>query len=270
MKNQIEIFKNKVFGEIRTVTIDGEPWFVGTDVATALGYSNTRDALATHVDDDDKNTVAIHDGIPGNPNRTIINESGVYSLIFGSQLESAKQFKRWVTHDVLPAIRKKGYYSAIPDEQLTELLIANMNDSDRLEHVVIPAMRDADVEQIELVASYMGLDPKDISSKMFRSSDTNRRAKRTISEWHRYGRGDYTVSDLSEPYNTHPLGAYAIDTVRHRKGAYGHFAEYCGTIHFDRDGYILLIDWMRKRKYITPEQADSWSMDVMGIRQDVR
>lgn len=84
--NQLEIFKNREFGEIRTVAIDGEPWFVGKDVAEALGYSNTRDALATHVMDEDKNTVVISDGKRrGNPNQVIINESGLYALIFGKE-----------------------------------------------------------------------------------------------------------------------------------------------------------------------------------------
>ena len=108
----LQIFNNPEFGEIRAVEVDGEPWFVGKDMATALGYSNPRDALAKHVDDEDKNTVAFCDGTPGNPNLTIINESGVYSLIFSSRLEKAKEFKRWVTAEVLPTIRKHGTYIA--------------------------------------------------------------------------------------------------------------------------------------------------------------
>lgn len=97
--------------QVRTVTIDDEPYFVGKDIATILGYSNTRDALAKHVDIEDKNTVAIHDGITrGNPNQTVINESGLYSLILGSKLPQAREFKRWITHEVLPAIRKHGAY----------------------------------------------------------------------------------------------------------------------------------------------------------------
>lgn len=107
---------------VRTMMIESEPWFVGTDVATALGYSNPRDALARHVDEEDKNTVVIHDGTPGNPNVVIINEPGVYSLTFSSQLESAKKFKRWVTHDVLPSIRKQGFYSMLTDDKLIEVL----------------------------------------------------------------------------------------------------------------------------------------------------
>ena len=97
---------------VRTLTINDEPWFVGRDVAAALGYTNTRDALAKHVDKDDKNTVAIHDGIKGNPNATVINESGLYALIFGSKLDSAKRFKRWVTSEVLPEIRRTGSFQA--------------------------------------------------------------------------------------------------------------------------------------------------------------
>lgn len=112
--DDLQIFNNPEFGEIRVILIDGEPWMVGKDVAIALGYSNPRDALATHVDDEDKNTVAIHDGIRGNPNMTIINESGFYSLVFSSKLPNAKEFRRWVTHEVLPSIRKTGSYT-IPD-----------------------------------------------------------------------------------------------------------------------------------------------------------
>lgn len=112
--SNLKIFENKELGKIRVLEKDGEPWFVGKDVAEALGYSNTRDALITHVDTEDKDTVAIHDGTPGNPNQVIINESGLYSLIFSSKLALAKQFKRWVTSEVLPSIRKTGTYSIKP------------------------------------------------------------------------------------------------------------------------------------------------------------
>ena len=97
--------------EVRTLKIDDEPYFVGKDVASILGYSNTRDALNKHVDSEDKNTVAIHDGITrGNPNQVVINESGLYSLILSSKMPNAKKFKHWVTSEVLPAIRKHGAY----------------------------------------------------------------------------------------------------------------------------------------------------------------
>lgn len=123
-KTYIQIFNNVQFGQVRVITKDGEPWFVGKDIAEVLGYSNSRDALITHVDEEDRNTVAISDGKRGNPNQTIINESGLYSLILGSKLPSAKKFKKWVTSDVLPSIRKHGMYAT--DELINnpDLLIA--------------------------------------------------------------------------------------------------------------------------------------------------
>ena len=107
--NDLQIFKSEDFGEIRTVDIDNEIWFVGKDIAEALGYSNTREALKTHIDNDDIAEVVIHDGSQ-NRNMKITNESGLYSLIFGSKLETAKNFKNWVTKEVLPAIRQHGAY----------------------------------------------------------------------------------------------------------------------------------------------------------------
>lgn len=108
--NELQLF-NFENNQLRTLLINDEPWFVGKDVAEILGYSNPRDALSKHVDSEDKNSVAIHDGNKGNPNLTIINESGVYALVFGSKLQSAKKFKHWVTSEVLPTLRKTGSYA---------------------------------------------------------------------------------------------------------------------------------------------------------------
>ena len=110
MENRIQTFHSEEFGEIRTFFIENQPWFIGAEVAKALGYQNVRDAIAKHVDAEDRNTVAIRDGMKGNPNKTVINESGLYSLILSSKLESAKRFKRWVTSEVLPSIRRHGAY----------------------------------------------------------------------------------------------------------------------------------------------------------------
>lgn len=107
--NELQLF-NFENNQVRTLLINDEPWFVGKDVAQILGYSNPRDALSKHVDDEDKNSVAIRDGNKGNPNQTVINESGVYALVFSSKLPSAKKFKHWVTSEVLPQIRKTGSY----------------------------------------------------------------------------------------------------------------------------------------------------------------
>ena len=107
MKNQI--FKNAEFGQIRTCMVDGETYFVGKDVASALGYTNTNQALIKHIDEEDKQTSRFEMG-GQKYSMTVINESGLYSLILSSKLEGAKRFKRWVTSEVLPAIRQNGRY----------------------------------------------------------------------------------------------------------------------------------------------------------------
>ena len=111
--NDIKIFKNPAFGSIRTAVKDSEPWFVGRDVATALGYRDTADAIKKHVDADDKGVCEMP--TPGGKQKiTIINESGLYSLILSSKLPTAKKFKHWVTSEVLPSIRKHGAYATAP------------------------------------------------------------------------------------------------------------------------------------------------------------
>lgn len=141
--NELKIFENPAFGQIRTVEREGEPWFVGKDVAEALGYSNTKDALTAHVDEEDKSilqrseiaTIENHipkSALPMNftsadvPNRglTIINESGLYSLVLSSKLPTAKAFKRWITSEVIPSIRKNGGYIAGQAELSPEELMA--------------------------------------------------------------------------------------------------------------------------------------------------
>lgn len=99
--NELKLFENPEFGSVRIVIVSGDSWLVGKNVALALGYSNPRDALAKHVDEEDKNTVAFRDGTSGNPNMTIINESGLYSLVLSSKLPGAKKFRRWATAEVL-------------------------------------------------------------------------------------------------------------------------------------------------------------------------
>lgn len=120
--NELQIFKNPEFGEIRTVEVNNEPWFVGKDVASVLGYANTRKALADHIDDEDKlDGVTIRDPIGREQNPVIINESGLYSLILSSKLSTAKKFKHWVTSEVLPTIRKHGAY--MTPETLQEAIL---------------------------------------------------------------------------------------------------------------------------------------------------
>lgn len=123
--SELKIFNNEEFGQIRTLIIDGEPWFVGKDVAEALGFKNPRQGLATNVADEDKGVHSV-DTPSGTQQMTIINESGLYALIFGSKLESAKRFKHWVTSEVLPTIRKTGFYILKANQQYKANLLLSI------------------------------------------------------------------------------------------------------------------------------------------------
>lgn len=118
--NELKTFQNPKFGTIRTTTINGEPWFVAVDVCKALDIDNSRQALA-RLDEDEKNTVILNDGNRGNPNTAIVNEPGLYALVLGSRKPEAKAFKRWITHEVIPTIRKHGAY--MTPEKVEEILL---------------------------------------------------------------------------------------------------------------------------------------------------
>lgn len=122
-KNEVKIFSNEEFGDVRTVNIDGEPWFVGRDVATALGYQNGSRDINRHVVEEDRQNY--QNGTFESPRgMTVINESGMYALIFGSRLESARRFKHWVTNEVLPSVRKYGGYIDGQEKMSDEELVA--------------------------------------------------------------------------------------------------------------------------------------------------
>lgn len=146
--NELTIFKNDTFGDIRTLNVDGEPWFVGKDVAEVLGYSNPQEAIRNHVDNEDKGVSEIL--TPGGKQRPIIiNESGLYSLILSSKLPSAKDFKRWITHEVIPAIRKTGGYIAGEE---------HMNDDQLIAQALIVASRKLEARTAELAAANKSID----------------------------------------------------------------------------------------------------------------
>lgn len=153
MRNEIQTFENSEFGSVRTVMIDDEPWFVGKDVATALGYGEGKslaNAVANHVDKEDKGvTKMMTPG--GEQNITIINESGLYSLILSSKLPTAKQFKRWVISEVLPSIRKHGLYAA--DELLADpdLFISALQEL-KAERAKVKALTEENAEKGKVIA----------------------------------------------------------------------------------------------------------------------
>lgn len=148
MENAMKIFENKDFGKVRTVLVNDEPWFVGKDIAECLGYAKPENALAAHVDSEDKTTTLIQgSGSNYKSKTTIINESGVYALIFGSKLPNAKKFKHWVTAEVLPSIRKNGAYMT---PQTIKDLLANPQNIINLCQRLIDSEKETKELQAEL------------------------------------------------------------------------------------------------------------------------
>ena len=142
--NEVQVFNNQEFGSVRTLTLNDEPWFVGKDVASILGYKKPENAIANHVDDDDKTTTLIQGTGSNYKSKTmIINESGLYALIFGSKLESAQKFKRWVTSEVLPALRKTGQY------QVKELSGSELMAKALIEAQSVLAAKDKQIEEMK-------------------------------------------------------------------------------------------------------------------------
>ena len=163
--NDLQTFTNEEFGKIRTVEIDGEPWLVGKDVAVALGYSNASKAVINHVDEEDKRIEMLPNSQNGKSvgKMYLINESGLYGLIFASKLPTAKKFKRWVTSEVLPALRMRGRYTLIdgesnenvitPRERLSLAKLIATTPNDRLpavKEIVQPLITDIDLDSLLL------------------------------------------------------------------------------------------------------------------------
>lgn len=157
--SNIQIFENPEFGKVRTVDVNGEPWMVGKDIAEALGYSNPRKALADHVDTEDKGVTKC-DTLGGMQDFTIINESGLYSLVLSSKLPGAKKFKRWVTCEVLPSIRKNGGY--IKDQE-------NLSDTELIARALLASQKI--IEEKQKVIERMA--PKEIFADAVAASDSS-------------------------------------------------------------------------------------------------
>lgn len=153
MKPELQIFENEKFGKVRTMVIQDEPWFVGKDVAEALGYGNDGksaiNAVSRHVHPDDRSVTEIMTEA-GRREITIINESGVYGLIFGSKLPAAQEFKHWVTSEVLPTIRKTGGYVNNEDQFVNTYLSHLDPNSKQLFHLTLEALKDANRQIKEL------------------------------------------------------------------------------------------------------------------------
>lgn len=159
---ELQVFKNSEFGSIRTLLINGEPHFVGRDIADILGYSNTKDAIATHVDEEDRSVIQRSENTTLEiPNRglTVINESGLYSLILSSKMPNAKKFKRWVTAEVLPSIRKHGVFAvdevlANPDILINALMELKKEREEKLALQQTVAVQNQQIVEMKPKASY--------------------------------------------------------------------------------------------------------------------
>lgn len=148
-KSELQLFQKEEFGTIRTVVIDGEPWFVAKDVCDILGVKNSRQAM-TRLDDFEKNTVILNDGNKGNPNMTIISESGFYVLVLSSRKPIVKPFKSWVTREVLPTIRKTGQYVS-GDGNKVESMVEDMGCNMKIAYAQINNMEDMIGEQNDML-----------------------------------------------------------------------------------------------------------------------
>lgn len=191
--NELKIFENPEFGKVRTMEINGEPYFVGKDVTDILEYSNPRKAIIDHVDDEDKGVTKC-DTLGGTQEMTVINESGLYSLILSSKLPKAKEFKRWVTSDVLPSIRKHGMYAMddlINDPDLAIKALTALKEerqkNKQLETAV--AAQTQQISELKPKASYYDviLNCKDLVSTTEIAKDYGKSAKWLNSLLHELG-----------------------------------------------------------------------------------
>ena len=193
--NELKIFENEQFGTIRTVEIDSTPYFVGKDVAEALGYAKPENAISAHVDEDDKTTTLIQGtGSNYKSKAVIINESGVYALVFGSKLPKAKEFKHWVTSEVLPAIRKHGVYAVDEVLENPDMLISALQalkeekaKAKRLTETL--AVQEQQIAELQPKASYYDvvLNCKDLVSVTEIAKDYGRSAKWLNEKLHELG-----------------------------------------------------------------------------------
>lgn len=224
----VQIFHSSMFGELRGMIIDSEPWFVGKDVATALGYAKERNAIATHVLEEDKKDAPIQGPLGGTQKMTIVNESGLYSLIFGSKLEKARAFKHWVTSEVLPSIRKTGEYSLLKGSQKNELVIAS-----RLE-TINNTLQDNIRVQSETIQEQQ----KTISKQTLTLSEYKRKSEEK----------DRRIHELENQHRTNSYPQYKIE------GAIT-LEEFANLLKpsFPDISRNKLFEWMRQKGYLYPD-----------------
>lgn len=162
--NDLKIFKNETFGEVRVIQKDGQPWFFAKDICEVLEIGNPSQALS-RLEDDERNTIILNEGI-GNPQKSIVNEYGLYNLVLGSRKPEAKQFKRWITHDVLPSIRKHGMYAT--DKVVDQML----NDPDTMIKT-LQAYKEERLKRIDAETKVEEMKPKALFADAVSTSKTS-------------------------------------------------------------------------------------------------
>ena len=254
--NELQIFNNEDFGEVRTVVIEGRPWFVAKDITECLGYQNGRDALYKHVDEEDKNTVVNPDGNKGNPNMVVINESGLYALVFRSKLPWAKKFQHWVTSEVLPSIRKHGMYAIDDLINNPELgvraftaLVEERQKTKALEAKV--AEKQEQITELTPKATYCDvvLMSDDLVSVTEIAKDYGKSAQWLNKLLHKYGI-QFNQRGVWHLYQPYAEGGYAVTRKQILPGRDGetHVREHT---YWTQDGRKFLYEFL-KRKGILP------------------
>lgn len=273
MNNELKIFENEQFGSIRTVELDGTPYFVGKDVAEALGYSNTKDAILTHVDDEDKKIVqrsdfaTIENYIPKSafpvnfvladiPNRglTVITESGVYALIFGSKLPKAKEFKHWVTAEVLPAIRKHGLYAtdeliADPDLAIAAFTALKEERAKTKQLTETVAVQNQQIAELKPKASYYDvvLNCSDLMSISQIAKDYGKSAKWLNNLLHELGI-QFKQGNIWLLYQKYAQNGYTSTKTQTFNGSDGKVHSKVHT-YWTQKGRLFIYDLMKKHDY---------------------
>lgn len=251
--NQLQTF-NFEESTIRTLTIEGEPYFVGKDVAEILGYSNPRDAIKKHIDDEDKG-VAKCDTLGGSQNQTIINESGLYSLILSSKLPTAKRFKRWVTSEVLPSIRKHGMYATAPTidkiiddpDYGIQLLQKLKEEREQRKHLeTMNAVQAQQIEELQPKASYYDvvLNCKDLLSISKIAKDYGWSAIKMNSYLHERG-VQFKQGDIWLLYQRYADKGYTNTKTHPYIGSDGETHTRVHT-HWTQKGRLFIYDLLKK------------------------
>lgn len=217
--NELQIFNNAMFGNVRIILQDNEPWFVAKDICDCLEINNSRQALS-RLDDDEKNSVILNDGTAGNPEKSIVNEYGLYSLVLSSRKPEAKEFKRWITHDVLPALRRTGSYSLNIPQTLPEALRAYADEVEQ--HNKTKALVEAQRPKV-IFADAVSTSDTDILigdlAKLLNQNGHNIGQNRLFERLRKEG---YLISRKGNSYNTPTQKAMELGLFRIKETAITH------------------------------------------------